>query len=857
MKQHCASTTQAFKTIGMALIVFFSAGIATSQPMNNGLDEDTSEVMVSLDFDNVELSEVIDLIAQLTNKNFIYDDRVRGRVTIVSPTEVSIEQAYAVFESVLQVKGFTTVESPGGAIKVIPIREAKESNIDTESGGQPPEDRDRFVTRLIPLKFIEAEGIVNTLKPLVSKDASMAAYAPTNTVILTESSSNIRRLISILQSIDVVTNRESLSVIKVEYADAATMAEQISEIYGAETSARAPARGRRASNRATAAAAAAQARGGLLGSRVRIITDERTNSLIILAPKGLLTDLRGLVAQLDVPVTGGGRIHVYYLKNANAEELANTLNALISGQPQGGQTQAGAGQAQALRVQVSGLSEGISITADPATNSLVIQASQEGFAALSQVITKLDRERPQVLVEALIAEVTISDGMSLGFSGVLRLVNGDAQFGFESLTGGALDALTNAATSDAAAAAAAGAGAAAAGPPGALAGQSGAGFIKRTFTTDSNGNPTSDGYSVAAIISAAASNGGINILSAPHILTSDNEQAEIRVGDNIPIITSRVQSAQGQVAGLSSSVNVERQDIGVTLRVTPQITEGNQLRLDIFQEITDVNTALTAGFGDNAAENVGVALSSRKIENTVVVGDGDTVVIGGLISDVLDETVTRVPWLGDIPILGWAFKTTKQTTRKVNLLVFLTPHVIRNVDDLIAASIKKRDQFRRASDDNRYLTLDEMEAESEAIRRAQETGIPYEATTRQYPVRHALNAHEAEYPLDRMRAIEREQSERQEGGGTTSQKSDSAPPSYFVKAAVYGDSDSASDMLTKLIDAGYDGTVVAEDAGSGIVLYEVLLGPYEGAENAKSVASTIRQSHKLAPTIILDTAEDQ
>ena len=189
---------------------------------------------MSLDFDNVEIAEVIDLIAQMTQKNFIYDDRVRGRVTIVSPNKVTIEQAYAVFESVLQVKGFTTVESPGGAIKVIPIREAKESNIETLQSSRRPANRDHFVTRLIPLQYVEAEPIVTMLKPLVSKDAAIVAYAPTNTVILTESSSNIRRVISILESIDVETYRESLAVIKVEYADASTLASQISEIYGAE-----------------------------------------------------------------------------------------------------------------------------------------------------------------------------------------------------------------------------------------------------------------------------------------------------------------------------------------------------------------------------------------------------------------------------------------------------------------------------------------------------------------------------------------------------------------------------------------------------------------------------------------------
>jgi general secretion pathway protein D len=195
--------------------------------------QENGQAMVTMDFADAELAQVIETIARATNRNFIYDDRVRGRVTIVSPEPIPVEQAYAVFESVLQVKGFTTVTTPGGAIKVIPVREAKESSIETVKSSRRPPNRDRFVTRLIPLNYIDADSIVETLKPLVSKDAAMAAYAPTNTVILTESASNIRRLIAILESIDVETYKEELAVINVEYADATTLADQVSEIYRA------------------------------------------------------------------------------------------------------------------------------------------------------------------------------------------------------------------------------------------------------------------------------------------------------------------------------------------------------------------------------------------------------------------------------------------------------------------------------------------------------------------------------------------------------------------------------------------------------------------------------------------------
>ena len=213
-----------------ALLLALAAALAL--PLASSADDVDESKKFMLDFRNAELTAVIDLIAKHTGKNFIYDDRVRGRVTIISPEPMTPEQAWAVFESVLLVKGFTTVETPSGALKVIPLRDAKETNVETSRSARLPANRDTFITRLIPLAYIDAESIVNTLKPLVSKDAAMTAYAPTNMVILTESSANIRRLIKILESLDIETYREELAVLKIEFADAATLADQISQIFG-------------------------------------------------------------------------------------------------------------------------------------------------------------------------------------------------------------------------------------------------------------------------------------------------------------------------------------------------------------------------------------------------------------------------------------------------------------------------------------------------------------------------------------------------------------------------------------------------------------------------------------------------
>jgi general secretion pathway protein D len=702
------------------------------------------------------------------------------------------------------------------------------------SNRRPP-NRDRFVTRLIPLEYVEAEPIVNTLKPLVSKDAAMAAYAPTNTVILTESSSNIRRIIAILESIDVDTHKDEIAVIQIEYAEASVLASQLGEIYGAAAASGAstPRRSRRRSSRSKEATPS----GSTLG-QVRLITDDRTNSLIVMAARVELDEVRELVRKLDVPVSGGGQIHVYYLQHADATELAQTLLSLVSGAP--APAAGGGGQAQAIRTAVTALAEGINVTADPATNSLVIQARKEGYDALVDVIQMLDVERPQVLVEALIMEADVIDGSELGFDGVYRLVTDDLEITIESLSDATARGMLSAAGL---------------GPVGATGDIPGA-FLGG-FISDAIGADGGNGSSIQGIIRATASDNGINIISAPHVLTSDNEEAEIRIGDNIPIITSRVQSAGGvtTVTGsstLATSVNVERQDIGVTLRVTPQITGGESLRLDIFQEITDVNEALTGLTG--SASEVGVALSSRRIENTVVVSDGDTVVIGGLISDRYLDTLNKVPFLGDIPILGWAFKTKIRSLKKINLLVFLTPHIVRSPAELEYQSIRKREEFAARTKPALDVPPEERWQEEERWIAASESGAPYEPPVAgKNPVRNRVLELAAKQPLERMREIEQEQREAAERQRAEEEAAMRAPK-YMLEASMGSDEKAATDLLVELVDAGYDGSLVSSTVG-GTLLLEVRVGPYKTIEEAREAGANIRRVHGLTPAVVVVSQE--
>jgi len=365
---------------------------------------------------------------------------------------------------------------------------------------------------------------------------------------------------------------------------------------------------------------------------------------------------------------------------------------------------------------------------------------------------------------------------------------------------------------------------------------------------------------------------GTNILSAPHILTLDNEEAEIKVGDNIPIISSRVQSAAGITTpdigdndnnSLATSQNIERQDIGITLRVTPQISEGDTLRLEIFQEVTAVNEGLTETTG--SADQVGVALSNRKIENVVTVADEETVVIGGLIDEIQGDKESKVPWLGDVPILGWLFKTTSDSIQKRNLLVFLTPHIIRNKAQLARQTIRKREQFWASSETGAGLSDSDQAAAEERFREDQEAGIPLEGLDDTNPVRGRLEGHRQRYPVEMMRDLETHDGQGAGAGApsaatsgalaTTSPPAAAGPQRWGVLAATFADEAAAATALQQLLDAGHDGTLVSEDR-QGTLLYELRLGPYPDQAEAERTAASVREAFRFAPTLYLEESSE-
>lgn len=614
-----------------------------------------AEEKFNLDFKDIELPALVQVIGEVTGRNFVYDETVKGSVTVSSPLELSRDEAYNLFLTVLGVKGFTVV--PSGKIhKIVPIRDAKESTLPVGGWG----GGEQYVTRMIPLRNADATLMATTvLPPLLPKTSHIAAFAPANALLITDSAANIERLAGIVGELDRASTLDQIEVIPLRHAMADEVAKIANQILaqGAATSPRA--RGR-----------AAQPAGGD-GSRV--IPYPATNVLVVMAASDDIAGIRSLIDRLDQkPSQQRSHINVYYLENADAEALAKTLSETLNKiMPSAAtntttNTAAAAGQPPTA----APTSGNVGIIADKPTNSLVINATPADYETIAGIIKQLDIKRKQVFVEALILELSMDATRELGASlqGGIDVGSDSVIFGTSNLNGGpvglgSLSPDTN-------------------GVPSLLT-QSINGILLgglfNPITTVINGKEVTI-PALSALIDLSKTDSDVNILSAPRLLTSDNEEAEIIVGSNVPIITNRLTDTGGS-DGLAQSVSVERKDVALTLRFTPQITEGEQVRLQVSQEITDL---AASNVGD--IDQVGPTLTKRSVRNTVLAQDGRTVILGGLIGTNLQKTIAKTPFLGDIPGLGWLFKRERIEEKKTNLLVFITPKIIRGADDLQKAT---------------------------------------------------------------------------------------------------------------------------------------------------------------------------
>jgi general secretion pathway protein D len=637
---------------------------------------------ILLNFKDVDVVQIINLISDLTGKNFLVDEKVRGKVTVIAPKPVTLEEAYNVFLSILEVQGFTVV-SQGPITKIVPSREVKENPLRTEVDGyrQPPNENDEFITQLIPLKHADADEVRGLLTALVSKESSLLAYAPTNTLILTEVAANISRLLRIIRALDIEAPASVLKVVHLQHASADQMAASLQSILEGLAEAGGAGgttpQGRQPVRRPVRAPAPTVQRASVTP---KMIADGRTNSLVVIATPTDMETVEDLITRLDIPTPEGrGQIHVYYLAHAKAEELAQVLTAQATdiarttAAPTPGGQEGRPGQPPAGRQPASTTGGttplGITITADKPTNSLVITSPPEAYEAIREIIEKLDIRRSQVLVEALFAEVTLSKAQALGVEWrVIDEPDGVQVFGSSTGSGdtGILNTLSNPANL-------------LTGTPTGLI----IGALRNEITIGGQ-----DLFNIPAVLRAFQGDTDVNILATPNLMTTDNEEAEIIIGEERPFLRSTIDVPSGtEQSGFASSRSFEFRDTGITLRLTPQISQGRTVRLNLFIELTAFQSEAEVG---------AVTTTKRSAETTVVIDDAQTIVIGGLIREDNNESQTQVPCLGNLPVLGWAFRQESKTKRKNNLLLFITPHIINSPEDVTRITEHKQGQSEKA-----------------------------------------------------------------------------------------------------------------------------------------------------------------
>ena len=609
--------------------------------------------LVTLNFVNADLESVAKAVGEITGKNFLIDPRVKGTVNIISAKPMSRALVYEVFLSALRVQGFAAIED-GGVVKILPEADAKLHRSPTlgpqdasRSGG------DQIQTKVFALNYESAALMVPTLRPLIAPNNTITAVAGSNTLVITDYASNLQRIEKIIEAIDQPTGTDPV-VIPLRYASALDVAQTISLM----------------------SADAAQAQPGAdTTKRTLVLADARSNSLIVrVADSSRLARIRHLAAMLDSPTSAAGNIHVVYLKNAEAVKVAETLRGIYSGDTS--QPRAAAGLTASVpgsaappiplqrAPQTPALSTPGIIQADAATNSIIITAPDAIYNNLRAVLEKLDVRRLQVYVEALIAEVTASKAAEFGIqfqdlSGVAKTSGstiGGTNFG---TTGQNIIGISQNPTA---------------------AGQGlNIGVAKGTVTIGGT-----QILNLGLLVRALETDNNANILSTPTLLTLDNEEARIVIGQNVPFMTGQY-AVSGAATTPTPFQTIERKDVGLTLRIRPQISEGGLVRLQIFQEVSSI--ADSSGVA-------GVITNKRSVESTVLVNDGQIIVIGGLIQDSVSDGVSKVPGLGDIPLIGGLFRYNTRSRTKTNLMVFLRPTVLRDAQGSESLTSSRYDYIR-------------------------------------------------------------------------------------------------------------------------------------------------------------------
>ena len=583
---------------------------------------------VTLNFSDADLLAVINSVSQITGKNFIIDPRVKGKVTVVSSKPLNEDEVYNVFLSILQVHGFATVPTKN-AVKIIPDATAKQNAAPFTNRRSTPEDQ--LITRVLKINYISAAQLVPILRPLVAQQGHLAAYATTNVLIVSDRASNIRRVERIIAEMDRETDSD-IEIIKLKHAFAAEVVRLLTSLN------------------ITAADKKAAAGG------VKFSADERTNSILLSGEKSNRLKYRAIISDLDSPVESSGNTHVVYLRYAEAKNIADILSNV-------GKEVIKSAAKNSGNAKTGTKSDSVFIQADETSNALVISAPASVFPSLRAVIQQLDIRRAQVHIEAIIAEVSLDTSNELGVQWMIGDNDGPALSTQFSDSGTSIASIA--------------AGGAAALPNGLALGL---------------GQVKDSGLSFLTLIRALSGDSETNLLSTPSIVTIDNQEAEIVVGQNVPFVTGETSTTGSSVDVSNPFRTIERQDIGVSLKVKPQINEGDTITMELEQEVSNISGSATGA--------VDIVTNKRSIKTTVQLEDGELLVLGGLIDEKVINTEQKVPGLGDIPFIGALFRSSKSTKVKQNLLVFIRASIIKDPDKARQLSKRKYNFMRDAQLDN-------------------------------------------------------------------------------------------------------------------------------------------------------------
>ncbi|MBF0620530.1 MAG: type II secretion system secretin GspD [Magnetococcales bacterium] len=617
------SRASAIRWLGLFTLLIVLIGLPFSDIQARGTLSD--DEMVELNFQEVDLRQVIRFVAELTGENIIIDDKVKGKVSVVTPAPVSLPEVRRIFDSILNVMGYTGVRQ-GPVIKILPLVEGRTEGSDhNPAAALPPED-EIVVSQLIRLDHISASALVAIVKPMIHPWGLVTPHAQSNTLVVTDNATTILKVIDIIRALDQPEELAVRKMFKLKFA-AAKHVEKLLNIFYADYN--------------------SQYRKGL--PNIKTFSDDRTNTLLVVAPEDRIAEIKQILAKLDQrTVTGQGNLHVYYPNNGKAKVIAKVLNDLL------GKVKGGAAEEQPLNFLRK-----VSVVGEETTNTLVIAATPEDYETLRPVIEGLDIPRLQVHVEAIVIEVTSERAASFGvewrFADNYMNGNDTAPFGgstFGSMNTVAANPLANSGLS--------------------------MGLVKGTITLGSTTYAN-----LGALITALQNDTDTNILATPNILTMDNEEALIHVGQNVPFLTGKQSSSGNDIIS-----TVDRKDVGLTLKVTPQILEGSRLLLKVFQE--DSSLATTISTGVDPAQ--GVVTNTRSIQTTVTLNNDEMVVLGGLLREDTSEVVSQVPCLGSIAALGELFKSSSSSGRKSNLMVFIKPVIINSYARLLDIS---RDKYKK------------------------------------------------------------------------------------------------------------------------------------------------------------------